>query len=67
MMLEVPVRGIGSIDMQLNTSFEYLDSLLPVEVVITNESGDAPFEIMKPILVMTAVTTSLLVEVPEFC
>ena len=61
MMLEVPVRGIRSIGMQLNASLENLDSLLPVEVVVADESGHAPFEIMKPVLMMTAVTPSLLV------
>jgi len=49
--------------MQLNAGLEYLDSLLPVEVVVTDESGDAALEIMKPVLMMTAVATSLLVPV----
>ena len=43
-MLKVPVRGIGSIGMQLNASLEYLDSLLPIKIVVTDEVGDAPFE-----------------------
>jgi len=43
--------------MQLNADLEDLDSLLPVEVVVTDEGGDAPFEIMKPVLVVTAVTS----------
>ena len=47
--------------MQLNTDFEYVDSLLPVEVVITDEGGDAPFEILQSVLMMTAVAPSLLV------
>jgi len=53
--------------MQLNACLENLDSLLPVEVVVADEGSHAPFEIMKPVLMMTTVTTSLLVEVPEFC
>ena len=53
--------------MQLNACLEYLDGLLPVEVVITNEGGHAPLEIMKPVLMMTTVTTSLLVKVPILC
>jgi hypothetical protein len=61
MMLEVPVRGIRSIDMQLNADLEYLDSLLPVEVVVTDEGRHTPFEILQPVLVVTAVATSLLV------
>jgi hypothetical protein len=37
-------------------------SLLPVEVVIADEGGrDAPLEIMKPVLMMIAVATSLFV------
>ena len=43
--------------MQQNASLEYLNSLLPVEVVVANECGDAPFEILKPVLVVTAVTS----------
>ncbi len=31
--------------MQLNASLEYLDGLLPVEVVVTNEGSHAPLEI----------------------
>ena len=53
--------------MQFYASLEYLDGLLPVEVVITNEGGHAPLEIMKPVLMMTTVTTSLLVKVPILC
>ena len=45
--------------MKLNTDLEDLDGLLPVEVVVTDESGDAALEIMKPVLMMTIVTTSL--------
>ena len=47
--------------MQRYASLEYLDSLLPAEVVVTNEGSHAPLEIMKPVLMMTAVTASLLV------
>ena len=61
MMLKVPVRGIRSIGMQFYAALENLDSLLSVEVIVTNEDGHAPLEIMKPVLVMTAVTPSLLV------
>jgi len=67
MMLKVPVRCIRSIDMQLNAGLEYLDSLLPVEVVVADEGGDAPLKIMKSVLMMTTVTTSVLVKVPVFC
>ena len=41
-------------------------SLLPIEIVVTDEGVDALLEIMRPILVVIAVTTSLFVEVPEF-
>ena len=47
--------------MQLNAGLEYIDSLLPVEVVVSDEGGDAPFEIMKSVLMVTTVTPSLLV------
>ena len=47
--------------MQQNASLEYIDSLLPVEVVVADEGGHAPFEIMKPVLMVTAIATSLLV------
>ena len=47
--------------MQLNADLEDIDGLLPIEVVVTNGGSHAPFKIMKPILMMTAVTTSLLV------
>ena len=47
--------------MQLNADLEHLDSLLPVEVVVSNEGGEAPLEIMKPVLVVTTATTSLFV------
>ena len=53
--------------MKLNTDLEDLDSLLPVEVVVGDESGETPLEIMKPVLVVTAVTTSLLVKIPILC
>ena len=52
--------------MQLNADLEYLDSLLPVEVVVSDEGGHAPLEILQPVLMMTTVTTSLLVKVPIF-
>jgi hypothetical protein len=45
---------------QLNADFENVTSLLPSKVVVANKSGDAPFEIMKSVLVATAVTTSFL-------
>ena len=61
MVFEVPVRGIRNIHVQLNASLEYLDGLLPVEVVIADEGVDAPFKILKPVLMMIAVTASLLV------
>ena len=41
----------------LNADLENLHSLLPVEVVVADEGGDASLEIMKPVLVMTAVTS----------
>ena len=41
--------------MQLNTGLEYLDSLLPVEVVVGDEGSHAPFEVMKPVLMMPTV------------
>ena len=44
--------------MQLNADLEYLDSLLPVEVVIGDEGSHAPFEILKPVLVVTTVISS---------
>ncbi len=46
MMLEVPVRCIRSIHMKLNADFENLDSLLPVEVVVSDEGSEALVEIM---------------------
>ena len=42
--------------MQLNAALEDLDGFLPVEVIVADEGGDASFEIMKPVLMMTAVT-----------
>ena len=47
--------------MQLDAGLEYLDGLLPVEVVIADKVADAPLEILKSVLMMTAVTASLLV------
>ena len=52
--------------MQLYADLEDLDSLLPVEIVVATESGDAFFEIMKSVLMMSTVTASLLVKVPIF-
>ena len=43
--------------MKLYADLENLDGLLPVEVVVGNESGEAALEIMKPVLVVTAVTS----------
>jgi hypothetical protein len=60
-MLEVPVRRIRSIHMQLNADLEYLHGLLPIEVVIADEGGHAPFKILKSVLMMTTVTTNLFV------
>ena len=53
--------------MQFYASLEDLDGFLPIKIVVTDEVGHAPFEIMKPVLMMTTVATSLLVEVPIFC
>ena len=61
MMLNVPVRGIRGIHMQLYADLEYVDSLLPVEVVVADEGSHASLKILKPVLVVTTVTTSLLV------
>ena len=58
MMLDGPVRCIGSIYVQLNADLEDLDGLSPVEVVVSNEGGQAPLEIMKPVLMMTTITHS---------
>jgi len=53
--------------MQLNAGLEYLDGLLPVEVVIADKVADAPLEILKSVLMMTTVTPSLLVKIPILC
>ena len=53
--------------MKLNAGLEDFDSLLPVEVVVSDEGSEALVEIMKPVLVVFAVTTSLLVQVPILC
>ena len=45
--------------MQLNTDLEYI--VLPIEVVVTNKGSHAPLEILKPVLMMTAITASLFV------
>ena len=52
--------------MQFYAGLENLDSLLPIEVVVTNEGSHAPLEILQPVLMMTTVATSLLVKVPIF-
>jgi len=56
-MFDVPVRRIRGIHMQLNANLEHLHGLLPVEVVVADKSSQTPFEIMKPVLVVTAVTS----------
>ena len=43
--------------MQLNADLEDLHSLLPVKIIVADEISDAPFEVMKPVLVVTAVTS----------
>ena len=53
--------------MQLNADLKYIDGLLSVEVVVANKSVDAPLEIPKSVLMVTAVTASLLVKVPILC
>ena len=67
MMFDVPVGSIRSVYVQLNADLEHLHSLLPVEVVVADEGVDAALEIMKSVLMVTAITASLLMEVPEFC
>ena len=52
--------------MKLYADLEDLHSLLPVEIVVADEGGDASLKIMKPVLVVTTATTSLFVEVPIF-
>ena len=52
MMFKVPVRGIGRIHLKLYAGLEYLNGLLPVEVVVADEGGDAPLEILQPVLVV---------------
>jgi len=61
MMLDVPVGSIRSVYVQLNADFEYIHSFLPTKVIVSDEGGHAPLEILKPILMVTAVTASLLV------
>ena len=41
MMLDIPIRRIGSINMKLNADLEHLHSLLPVEVVVADEGDQA--------------------------
>ena len=41
MMLEVPVRRIGSIHMQLYADLEDVHRLLPVKVAVADESDQA--------------------------
>ena len=52
--------------MQLNADLEDLHSLLPVEVVVSDKSSQTPLEIMKLVLVVTAIATSFFVQVPIF-
>ena len=66
-MLDVPVGSIRSVYVQLYADLEHLHSLLPVKVIVGDEGVDAALEIMKPVLVVLTVTTSLLVQVPIFC
>ena len=66
MMLDVPVRGVWGIRMQLYACFKYVDGLLPVEVIVADEGDLASLEIMKPVLMVITVTASLLVQVPIF-
>ena len=61
MMFDIPVRSIRSIHMQLYADLENIHSLLPIEVVVGNEGSHAALEIMKPVLMVTTVTASLLV------
>ena len=61
MMLDVPVGRIGSIYVQLYADLEDTRGLLSVEVAVSDEGGDTLFEIMKSVLVVTAVTASVLV------
>jgi hypothetical protein len=51
------LRRIGSINMKLYADLEDIHSLLPVEVVVADEGSQTPLEIMKPVLVVTAVTS----------
>ncbi len=44
--------------MKLNASLEYLDSLLPAEIIVADKGGQRPFEILKPVLVVTTVISS---------
>jgi len=43
--------------MKLYADLEDIHSLLPVEVVVADEGSQTPLEIMKPVLVVTAVTS----------
>ena len=56
-MLKVPIGRIRSIGMQQNADLEYIDGFLPIKIVVTDEGGDAALEIMKPVLVVTPVTS----------
>ena len=47
--------------MQLYADLEDTRGLLSVEVAVSDEGGDTLFEIMKSVLVVTAVTASVLV------
>ena len=61
MMLKVPIGRIGSIYVQFYADLEDLHGFLPIKVIVADESGDAPLEILKPVLMMTTVTASVLV------
>jgi hypothetical protein len=50
--------------MQLYADLEDLHRLLPVEIVVADEGGEAALEILQPIQVMSTVATSLLVKIP---
>ena len=45
MMFDIPVRSIRSIYVQLNADLEHLHSLLPIEIVVADEGGQASLEI----------------------
>jgi hypothetical protein len=53
-------KGLEYLNMAM-ADLEYLHGLLPIEVVIADEGGHAPFKILKSVLMMTTVTTNLFV------